>query len=115
MTTKTKPQGAWEVRRRIRIPALRDPDTGVAVERLLSELPSLRAVGEDLPRQRVSVIYDASTLDYRTIIKALAQGGYPPLDSWWTRFMAGCYQYTDTNARENAAARPSPCCNKPPR
>jgi hypothetical protein len=38
----------------------------------------------------------------------------PPLSNWWTRLKASWYQYTDTNARDNANAPPAACCNKLP-
>lgn len=115
MANKLKPTGAWDVRRRIRIPALRNSADGAALERLLSDLPNLRAVSVEVEEHRVSMVYDASALDFDTINRALVQGGFQPLDTWWTRFKAGCFQYSDTNARENATARPAACCNRPPK
>ena len=64
---------------------------------------------------KITVNYDASQLNYKTIIEVLKNTDMPPLDSWWSRFKGSCYHYTDSNARDNANAPAHACCNKPPR
>lgn len=110
-----KPAGTWEVRRRIRIPALGHAADAMAVEHALGEVTGILKVAADVAKRQVSVLYDAIGSDYRSIVTALEEAGFPPLDNGWSRLKADWYQYSDTNARENANARPSACCNKPPK
>jgi len=110
-----KPTGAWEVRRRIKIPALGHAADAMALERVLGDLGGVCGVAADVERRRITVVYDATGTDFRTIEEALENTGFPPLDNRWSRFKARWFQYSDTNARGNANARPSPCCNKPPK
>ncbi len=110
-----KPEGVWEVRRTIKIPALGHAADARAVERALGQLPGVRRMATDVEKRQVVVRYDATGLDYRSIGRALEEVGFPPLDNWWSRFKANWFQFSDTNARDNAGARPSACCNKPPK
>ena len=110
-----KPAGAWEVRRRIRIPALADAADAAAAESALGRLPGVRGVAADARTRQVAVRYDASRTAYREIAAALESAGFPPAGNWWGRLRGGWYQFSDTNARENAQAPPPACCNKPPR
>ena len=110
-----KPQGTWEVRRRIGIPALVHAADALTVERHLNALAGVRKALGDMARRRVEVRYDASEVDYRTVAQRLEAIGFPPDDGRWSRFKGGLFQFLDTNARNNAHAPPPACCNKPPR
>lgn len=110
-----KPTGTWDVRRKIRVPALGHAEDAMAVERVLDAISGVRMVAADVAKRQVTVLYDATVLDYRSIEEGLQTMGFPPLDTWWSRFKGSCFQYSDTNARENAHVRPSACCNKPPK
>ncbi len=110
-----KPTGTWEVRRRIKIQALGHAADAMAVERVLGALSGVRMVATDVAKQQVAVLYDATVVDYQLIEEGLENMGFPPLDTWWSRFKSSWFQYSDSNARENAHARPSACCNKPPK
>ena len=110
-----KPTGTWEVRRRIKVPALAHAADATAVERAVSALPGVRKVTTDLEKQRVVVRYDASQTAYQAIVETLKSADFPPLDSWWSRVKGNWYQSSDTNARDNARAPPPACCNKPPK
>jgi len=110
-----KPIGTWDVKRRIKIPALNHAADVLTVERAVSVLSGVRRMSSDLEKQQVLVRYDASESSYQAIVEVLVNTGFPPLDNWWNRFKGNWYQYTDTNARENAVTPPSACCNKPPK
>ncbi len=110
-----KPAGAWEVRRRIKVPALAHDADAMAVERNLSPLPGVRKVAADATRLQVVVLYDITGTDYQTILASLEELGFPPLDNWWSRRKMSWYQFTDSNGRDNAKAPPPACCNKPPK
>jgi copper chaperone CopZ len=110
-----KPRGTWEVRRRIKIPALAHAADAMAVERAVSALSGVRKVATDVDRHQVIVRYDASQTAYQMIVEVLERTGFPPLDNWWSRVKGNWYQFSDTNARDNAKAPPPVCCNKPPK
>lgn len=110
-----KPAGAWEVRRRIKIPALGHDADAMAVERFLGSLPGIRKGVADATRQQVVVLYDITGVDYQAIFASLEDAGFPPLDNWWSRRKMSWYHYTDSNGRENAKTPPAACCNKPPK
>jgi copper chaperone CopZ len=108
-------KGAWEVRRDIRIPALDRETDAAMIERALTGVPGVRKVAFDLAKHRVTVRYDATGADYRSIIAILERTGFPPPNNHWSRLREAWCQYSDTTARENANVRPSACCNKPPK
>jgi len=110
-----KPVGTWDVKRRIKLPALIHAADILTVERAVSALPGVRGLAGDLEKQQLVVRYDASLSSYQAIENILENTGFPPLDNWWNRVKRSWYQYTDTNARENAVTPPPTCCNKPPK
>ena len=110
-----KPIGTWEVRRKIKIPALGHAADAMAVESALMSLSGVQGAAAHAAKRQAVVLYDATIIDYRSIELALVKTGFPPLDNRWSRFKGRWFQYSDTNARENANVRPSACCNKPPK
>jgi copper chaperone CopZ len=110
-----KPTGTWEVRRRIKIPALVHAADAMAVERAVSALPGVRKVATDVDKHQLAVRYDASQSAYQAIVEVLENAGFPPLNTWFSRFKGNWFQFSDTNARDNAKAPPPACCNKPPK
>jgi hypothetical protein len=108
--------GTWDVKRNIRIPSL---EHSVDTTELIETLEAVSGVHEaeaeaDTKKHYVTVIYDASKTDYRSIVHALEEMGYMASASWWTKILSSWYQFTDENAHDNANAPPSACCNKPP-
>lgn len=110
-----KPAGTWEVLRRIRISPANHADDFLTVEDSIRELTGVNKIVIDNKTQELWVLYDASQVDYRAIVQSLTDTGFPPLDNWWARFKGRIYQYSDTNARDNAKAPPPACCNKSPK
>ena len=109
-----KPVGVWDVRRRINISTLVHAEEAIAVERTIGALPGVCKVSADVEKQRITLRYDASQIDYQAILDALENTGFPPINSWWSQIKCGWFQFVDTNARANAKAAPAACCNKPP-
>ncbi len=107
--------GAWDVVRRIKMPALSQAVDAAAVAGAIGELPGVHKVTTDLDKSQIIVDYDASQSSYREIAQTLKNAGLAPSRSWWVRIKASWYQYTDENIRENAKKPPPACCNKPPR
>ncbi|MCB1750952.1 MAG: heavy-metal-associated domain-containing protein [Gammaproteobacteria bacterium] len=110
-----KSTGAWDVNRRISVPALVHAADGMAIERAVNALSGVRSVTVNLDKHLLVVCYDASKSDYQLIVESLKNTGFPPSDDWRSRVRGSWYQFSDTNARDNAKAPPSACCNKPPR
>jgi len=110
-----KPVGVWEVRRRIKVPALVHAADAMAVEHAVSALSGIRKVATYVDKHLVMVRYDASQSAYQAIVEVLECAGFPPLDNWWSRLKGNWFQYSDTNARSNANEPPPACCNKPPK
>lgn len=111
----TKLSEAWTVRRTIRIPRLINAEDEYAIKQALRSLPGMINIKTNTKRMKITVNYDASQLNYKTITKVLIKIGMPTLNNWWSRFKGSCYHYTDSNARDNANAPAPACCNKPPR
>ena len=110
-----KPEGTWEVRRSIAVPTLDKFGDAEKLESVLAELGGICKVVADAERHRVELRYDASCTDYQAVAAALKRAGFPPSDDWWSRLKGNWFQFTDTNAHDNASAPPPSCCNKPPK
>ncbi len=110
-----QPSGAWEVTRGIKVPALRHAADAMQLTQALETSTGVHRAQAQVDKQRIVVRYDATQTDYRSIVCILEETGYPPTKNWWARMLASWYQFTDTNARDNANAPPPACCNKPPR
>ncbi|MEN8132495.1 MAG: heavy metal-associated domain-containing protein [Pseudomonadota bacterium] len=110
-----RPAGAWEVRRRIKIPALVHAADAIAIERALEELSGVRKAAADVDNHQVIVRYNIIRTDYQAVVEILESAGFSPLNNWWSRYKAGWFQYVDTNGRDNANMPPSHCCNKSPK
>ena len=111
----TKSDSAFEVKRTIKIPALRHAADAMAVKRGVGALSGVRNLVTDVRRHEIVVRYDARQTAYQTIEEGLTGVGYPPLDSWWSRVKGGWFQFSDCNARDNAKAPPPAGCNRPPK
>lgn len=114
-SSSMKSDGAWDVNRRIKIPGLVHAADGMAIERVVNAVSGVRNVSINVDKHQVVVRYDASKTDYREILEPLENTGLPPLDNWWSRVRGNWYEFSDSNARDNAKAPPPACCNKPPK
>lgn len=108
-------RGVWDVRRKIVVPALAGEANPACAIEAVEGLNGVHGVSVDAQKKRLIVAYDASRIDYQSIAVTLDEAGFPPLDSWWSNLRARIYQFTDSNARENANTPAPPCCNKPPK
>jgi len=111
--THLKPQGAWEVKRRISVPGMvHQWDTRTITERL-ARISGLRGATTDINRHRVTVVYDITQSNFHEMLEALEEIGFPASSTWWARSKANYFLYLDTNGRENATAPAAPCCSNP--
>jgi len=113
-STRASTTGAWEVKRRFTLPDMsRQHDAGMIAERL-GTMAGVCMVNTDLRRHRLTVVYDIRQTDYRRLLVALADAGFPVPDTWWSRLKARWLQNLDETGRENANAPEAPCCNSAP-
>ena len=112
--TKNETRSAWEVRRRLRVPGLRDKTGKAAAERALGDVDGVLRVSADPEKSRVIVDYLVTKTDYQSLEGTLEAAGVPPATSRWARFKSGWYQNLDLTGRDNASAPAAACCSKPP-
>jgi len=117
MTTQEmiKTTGVWDVKRKIKIPALTHISDAETIEELLLRLPGVQRVIVNTKKKHVVVCHDVTKTDFQRILSTLDDVGYPPLDNRWCRLKKRLYLFLDTNAKDNANAPVRPCCNKPPK
>jgi len=115
MVKPNQHKGNWQVVRIIQLPSIDNRSDIQLIERCLMKLDGIEQVTGDTHKKHIKVTYDASQIAYNAIVNTLIAVGKPPKNNWWTRLKGGWFQYTDTNARDNAHAPAAPCCNKPPR
>jgi copper chaperone CopZ len=107
--------GAWTVRRRIRVPGLRNHAEGVAVQRCLAGIDGVPRVSVDAPTDRAVVDYVLTKTDYRSLQRELEAAGFAPAPGRWTRIKSALFQNLDLTGRAKAAIPKAACCNRPPR
>lgn len=113
-STKSRTRSSWEVRRRIRVPGLRDETRRVAAEQVLTRIDGVVQVSVERERPVVVVDYLLTKTDYQSLERALGAAGLAPAAGGWARFKSGWYQNLDLTGRDNASAPTPACCNKPP-
>ena len=101
-----KIQNAWQVRRRFRV---------TNTSQQIHSLTGAADVSWNTRGDRISIIYDIRTIDYETVLQQLFDAGGVVKRGFWSRWLGKMYQSSDLIGRENASARPAPCCNKPPK
>jgi hypothetical protein len=109
-----KPQGSWEMRRKLLLPTLAHGKKE-SLKEILEEMVGVCDFSIDADNKSLVILYDASKTNYETVTASLSDSGFVPLDSWWSRIKGGWYKFTDDNVRDNAKAPPPACCNKPPK
>ena len=113
--TSLKPTSEWETCRKIKVPGMGQERDAALAKEVVASLAGVSEVEAIREEHLLIVRYDASILAYQTIKRTLSDVQMAPCNTWWHRFLAGCYQFADTNAMNNAAIHDRPCCNKPPK
>jgi hypothetical protein len=111
---KTRTRSTWEVRRRIRVPGLRDEAGRVAAEEVLAGIDGVVQVTVKAQKPVVVVDYLLTKTDYPSLERALDAAGLAPVAGRWARFKSGWYQNLDLTGRDNASAPAPACCSRPP-
>ena len=106
----------WDVRRIIRLAGALNPEDVADISQVLEALPGMSSsLQVEAGSTQITVVYDASRLDYTVVVTALEEAGFAVAKDWWNGLKARVYQFSDANARDNAKAPPPACCNKPPK
>ena len=105
----------WTVRRNLRLARAVSADEVARIEEALASLEGLVGYSIEQGSDRLKVSYNVMKMDYRVLGNALDKSGCSLASRRWSRIKGWFYQFSDTNARDNAKAPPPPCCNKPPR
>jgi len=106
-------KGAWEVKRHFTLRAVTHERDAQVITEHLGNLPGVRGTETSIRRHRVTVVYDITRLDYRLVLDALEEIGFPAPETWWSRLKTSWLQSLDETGRENANAPPAPCCSNP--
>ena len=103
---------AQYVARKILLPTQDNPATACSI---LQQLDAVKSVRELAKNTAIEVEYDQCQTSYASLLALLNEQGVEVKGGWMSKLRAQWYDYIDTTARENAAAPPAACCNKPPR
>jgi copper chaperone CopZ len=105
--------GTWEVKRHFTLPAVIHKRDAQVISERLGNLPGVHGTETNVHRHRVTVVYDITLVDYRHLLDALAETGFPAPETWWSRLKTYWFQSLDETGRENANAPAAPCCSNP--
>jgi len=115
MTVANKTMNTWDSKRSIRLAGPLMVEDLAALREALEALPGMNLVQAEMGNTQIRVVYDASRLDYNLVLSAIEEAGFAVRHDWWNTLKAKVYEFSDSNARDNAKAPPPACCNKPPK
>jgi len=92
----------------------RDDDVQAALKQL-AETPGVDKLRFEQGAKAIIITYDQLRLSYVDLVKILQGMSVQAKAGFRSRLRVFWFDYLDTIARENAAAPPAACCNKPPR
>jgi len=100
-------------RRKIPASCLVDPQALSQAVGILAALEGMSEAKAVASGKWIQVRYDVAKIQYPALIQALEAEGLLKHPSWWERLKRGWYSDQDCVARDNARAKPSPCCSNP--
>jgi len=99
--------------RKVNVSSLGDTETLKQATEILSALQGVMEAKPVSSGKYIQVRYDTAKLLYPALIQALEEASLLKEASWWERIKRGWYKDQDCVARDNARAKPSPCCSNP--
>ena len=99
--------------RQLHTSILEDPGSTQRAARILAALPGVKEAKPNASGKCIRVCYDVTKLQYPALIHALETEGLIKKTGWWERVRCGWYSDQDCITRDNARAKPSPCCSNP--
>ena len=101
------------VNRKLQLSILKEIASAQQAASILKAIPGVSEADLDASGKRITLCYDAAKLQYPGLLQALAAQGLLGELSWWGRFKSSWYKDQDIVTRDNAKAKPSPCCSNP--
>ena len=101
------------VRRNVSISSLQDAETVPQALGILFALPGVSEAKSAAAGKYIRVRYDVAKLQHPALIRALDEAALLKTAGWWERTKRGWYRDQDCVIRDNARAKPSPCCSNP--
>lgn len=111
--TKKNDESIFAVHRTIVVRGLNSEHDSRMIRQYLERLKGMSRVVCNVERQRLTLVYDAAQLNFRTIEDALVASHHPVSETRWARLKAGLYRYLDENAKANMASKGGACCSNP--
>ena len=106
-------KSATTVHRRLSTSILKETASTQRAVDILHGLPGAIEVKADTSGKRIGIHYDVTILLFPNLIKALEAEKLVKEPGWWDRFKFSSYRFQDINIRDNAQAKPAPCCSNP--
>jgi hypothetical protein len=109
----TMNESATTVHRRLGTSILKETGSIQQAVDILAALPGMISAKADTSGKRIQVCYDVTNLQFPNLIQALEAKDIVKEPGWWDRFRFSSYRFQDINIRDNAQAKPGPCCSNP--
>jgi len=92
---------------------LLDPESLHQAITVISALPGVYKVQLDKKGKQIQINYNVTKLRYPALLHALETEHLIREPNWWGRIKRNWYNDQDIVMRDNARAKPSPCCSNP--
>jgi len=92
---------------------LLDPESLQQAIKTISSLPGVYKAQSDKKEKQIQVTYNVTKLRYPALLRALEAEHLIRALNWWERTKRNWYNDQDIVMRDNARAKPSPCCSNP--
>jgi hypothetical protein len=100
-------------RRKLQASTLVAPQSLPQALGILSALEGVSEAKAEASEKWIQVRYDVAKIQYPALIQALEAEGLLKRPGWREKLKRGWYADQDCVARDNARAKPSPCCSNP--
>jgi len=92
---------------------LLDPESLHQAVKIISALSGIYTACSNKKGDRIQVSYNVTKIRYPTLLQALETEHLIKRLNWWERTKRNWYNQQDIVLRDNARAKPSPCCSNP--
>ena len=100
-------------RRKLRASTLVSPQSLPQALGILAAIEVVSEAKAEASGKWIQMRYDVAKIQYPALIQALEVEGLLKQPGWWENLKRGWYTDQDCVARDNARAKPSPCCSNP--
>jgi hypothetical protein len=99
--------------RRVSRSQLVDPESLNQAITIISALLGIYKATSDKKGKYIQISYNVTRLRYPVLLQALEAKHLIKEANWWERIKRSWYNEQDIVLRDNARAKPSPCCSNP--